>query len=64
MKRTTNHELLLNLAEAFKTRLELEVVVGRRLGHGGDNGDPVTLGADVVGRGDAGNVDVFVGLAR
>jgi isopentenyl diphosphate isomerase/L-lactate dehydrogenase-like FMN-dependent dehydrogenase len=44
------HELLLNLAEAVETRLQLEVVVGVGLGNGRDNGDVVALGADVVGR--------------
>ena len=54
----TYHELLLNLAEPLETGLELEVVVGGSLGNRGDDGDPVTLGADVVGRRDGGNVDV------
>lgn len=54
----THHELLLDLAEALEAGLELEVVVRRGLGHGGDDGDPVALGADVVGGGHAGDVDV------
>lgn len=55
----TYHELFLNLAEAVQPGLELEVVVGRRLGNGRHNGDPVALGADVVGGRDAGNVNVW-----
>ena len=46
----THNELLLNGAETLKTGLELEVVVRGGLGNGGDDGDPVALGADVVGR--------------
>jgi len=42
------HELLLNLAEAVKTGLDLEVVVCVSLSDGTDNGDIVALGADVV----------------
>ena len=42
------HELLLNLAEAVETRLDLEVVVRVGLGDGADDGDVVALGADVV----------------
>jgi hypothetical protein len=52
------HKLLLDLAEAVETRLELEVVVGVCLSDSRDNGDVVTLGADVVGRRDDSNVDV------
>jgi hypothetical protein len=44
------HELLLDPAETVKTRLKLEVVVAVALSDGGDNGDVVALGADVVGR--------------
>lgn len=51
-------ELLLDLAEALQTGLQLKVVVGAGLGNGGDNGDPVALGADVVCGTNAGNVDV------
>ena len=53
------HELLLNLAEAVKTRLELEVVVGVCLSDSRDNGDVVALGAYVVSRRDDSNVDVY-----
>lgn len=53
------HELLLDLSEAVKTGLELEVVVGICLSDSRDNGDVVTLGADVVGRRDDSNVDVY-----
>lgn len=42
------HELLLDLTEAIKTRLNLEVVVRVGLSNGADDGDVVTLGADVV----------------
>ena len=44
------HELLLNLTEALKTGLDLQVVVRVSLGDGADNGDVVALGADVVCR--------------
>lgn len=54
----THHELLLDLAEAVNTGLELEVVVGRSLGDGGDDGNPVALGADIVRGRDASNVDI------
>lgn len=53
-----HHKLLLDLAEALEAGLELEVVVRGGLGHGGDDGDPVALGAHVVGRRDASDVDV------
>jgi hypothetical protein len=52
------HELLLNLAETIKTGLKLKVVVAVALGNGGHDGDVVAFGADVVGRGDDGNVNV------
>jgi len=54
----TYHEVLLNLSKTLQTRSELEVVVGRGLGDGGDDGDPVALGADVMCRGHAGDVDI------
>jgi hypothetical protein len=54
------HELLLNLAEALKTGLDFEVVVGVSLRDGADDGDVVALGADVVCRGDHSNVDVVL----
>lgn len=54
----TYHELLLDLAKALQARLKLKMVIGRCLSNGGDNGDPVALGADIVRGGDAGNVDV------
>lgn len=57
--RRAYHELFLDLAEAVEARLELEVVVGSGLGDGGDNGDVVALGADVVRRRDAGDVDIY-----
>lgn len=53
-----SQELLLDLAEALQTRLELQVVVCGRLGNGRNDGDPVALGADIVCGGNAGNVDV------
>ena len=54
------HELLLNLSETVKTRLELEVVVSICLGDGRDNGDVVALRADVVCRRNHGNVDIYL----
>lgn len=52
------HELLLDRAEAVEAGLQLEVVVGSSLGDGGDDGDPVALGADVMGGRDAGDVNI------
>lgn len=54
------HELLLNLAEALETGLDLEVVVGVGLSDGADDGDVVALGADVVCPGDHGDVDIVL----
>jgi hypothetical protein len=42
------HELLLNLAEALETGLNLKVVVRVSLGDGADDGNVVALGANVV----------------
>jgi hypothetical protein len=57
--RVAYHELLLNLAESVQTSLELNVVVGRGLSNGRDDGDPVALGADVVSGRNAGDVDIY-----
>lgn len=54
----SSQELLLDLAEALQTGLELQVVVCRCLSDGGDDGNPVALGADVVCGRNAGNVNV------
>lgn len=54
----TYHELLFDLAQALQTGLKLKVVVRRGLGNGRDDGNVVTLGAHVVRRGNACNVDV------
>ena len=54
-------KLLLDLAEAVKPRLKLEVVVAVALGNGGNDGDVVSLGADVVRRRNDGDVDVYAG---
>ena len=54
------HELLLDFTEAFKTGLDLEVVVRVGLSDSADNGDVVALGADVVCSRDHGNVDVVL----
>jgi len=53
------HELLFNLAQALKSGLELQVMVGIVLGNGRNDGDVVALGADIVCRGDHRNVDVY-----
>jgi hypothetical protein len=53
------HELLLDLAETLQAGGELEVVVRRRLGDGGYDGNVVALGADVVCGRDAGDVDIY-----
>lgn len=53
-----SHELLLDLAQALKAGLELEVVIAVTLGNCRDNGNVVALRADVVRRRDNGNVDV------
>lgn len=55
----SSQELLLDLSEALQTGLELQMVVCRCLSDGGDDGNPVTLGADVVCGRNAGNVDVL-----
>jgi hypothetical protein len=57
-ERVSYQELFLNCAQAVKTGLELKVVVGRCLGNGRDNSNPVALGADVVSGRNASNVDV------
>lgn len=56
----TYQELLLDLAETLQTSLQLDVVVCRSLGNGRDNGNVVALGADVVCRGNASDVDVVL----
>lgn len=55
----SSQELLLDLAEALQTGLELQVVVCGCLSDGGDDGNPVALGADVVCGRDAGDVNVL-----
>lgn len=55
----STHELLLNLTQALEPRLQLQVVVGIRLGNGGDDGNVVALGADVVSRRHHGDVDIW-----
>jgi hypothetical protein len=52
------HELLLDPAETVETWLKLKVVVAVALSDGGDDGDVVPLGADVVCGRDDSNVDV------
>jgi hypothetical protein len=42
------HELLLNLAEAVETGLDLKVVVRVSFSDGADDGDVVALGANIV----------------
>lgn len=54
------HEHLLNLAQAVKTWLELEVVVCFAFSDGRDNGNIITFGTDVVGRRNHGNIDVLM----
>ena len=51
-------EFLFDLSETVQARLELEVVVAGAFGDGGDNSDVVALRADVVGRGNDGDVYV------
>ena len=55
------HEGLLDAAETVEAVLELEMGVGVAFSDGGDDGDVVTLGADVVSGGDHGNVYIWVG---
>jgi hypothetical protein len=52
------HEFLLDAAEALEARLQFEVVVRVRFGNGGHDSYVVAFGADVVGGGDDGDVDV------
>ena len=51
-------EFFLDPAEPVQARLQLEMVVALGFGDGGDDGDVVALGADVVCRGDDGDIDV------
>lgn len=53
------HEFLSDLAQAFKSRLQLKVVVGLAFGDCRYNGNVVTLRADIVCGRNHGNVDVF-----
>ena len=52
------HELLLDPAEALKSWFKFKVVVGGRLGDGGDDGDVEAFGAYVMGAGNDSNVDI------
>jgi len=52
------NEALFDFAETLQTGLKLEVVVGFGFGDGGDDGNIVAFGADVVRGGDDGDVDV------
>lgn len=52
------HEMFLDLAESFKTRFELEMMVGRFFGNGGYDGNKISLGTDIVGRRHNGNIDI------
>ena len=54
------HELLLDLAKAVKTRLDLKMVVRVGLSDSADDGDVVSLGADVVCTRNHGDVDVVL----
>ncbi len=53
------HEALGNGAEPLEARLQLNVMVGLRLGNRRHNGNVVALGAHVVRRRHDGNVDIF-----
>jgi hypothetical protein len=53
------HEFLLDPAEALKSWLKFKVVVGGRLGDGGDDGDVVAFGAYVMSAGNDGNVNIY-----
>lgn len=55
----TNHELLLNTSKTLETGCEFKVVVCCGFGNGGDDCDVVTLGADIVGAGNDGDVDIY-----
>jgi hypothetical protein len=44
------HELLLDTAEPVKTGLKLKVMITIAFGDGRNNGNVVSLGADIVGR--------------
>jgi hypothetical protein len=58
LRGNTHSEKLLDLAKSVDAGLELEVVVRRGLGDGRNDGDVVSLGADIVGRRDHGDVNV------
>lgn len=52
-------EFLFDPAKSIKARLELEVVIRRALGYGGDNGDIVAFGANIMGRRNNSNVNIW-----
>ena|SRR5579871_3863965 len=52
------HEAFFYLTKSFETRPQLEVMIGITFGNGADNGDVVTLGADIVCGRHNGNIDV------
>lgn len=53
------HELLLDVSKTIETGLKLKVVVAISLGNCRYDGNVVALGADVVGRRDDGDVNVW-----
>ena len=59
MRKGIYHELLLDPAEALKSWFKFKVVVGCRLGNGGDDGDVVAFGTYVMSTGNDGNVDIY-----
>jgi hypothetical protein len=57
-------EFLLDLAEPLEAGLQLKMMIAITFGDGGNDGDVITLGADVVRRRDDCDVDVFVLLVH
>lgn len=53
-------EFFFDATQALKARFQLDVVVCFVFGNGGDDGNVVALGADVVGRRDHRDVDVWL----
>lgn len=53
------HELLFDPAEPIETRLELKVMITVCFRNGGDNGNVVALGTNIVCGGHHSNVNVY-----
>ena len=54
------HESLIDVSEALEAWLKFQMLIDLRFGDGGDDGDIITLGADVMRGGDDGNIDIYM----